>query len=194
MGLRPASALGKPQPPICLAGPGEWPAVRSGGRAVDPEGEGQQSHGEVDAAGRTREPTAIAVGSARCASAIDVGATVPPERQVESVSERFSPWSGADPCADLSADPVANPSATYRSQRSGFAAMPLGKRHCGAFGASGCEPQCEVQCELQNEVQCEARAKRSKRFWNAGLSLLTFCPTTQMGRRRWNGPPPAHEV
>jgi hypothetical protein len=79
-----------------------------------------------------------------------------------SDSERFSPWSGADPCADLSADPVANPSATYRSQRNGFAAMPLDKRHCGAFGASGCEPQCEVQCELQNEVQCEARAKRSK--------------------------------
>src|SRR5260221_3379992 len=26
------------------------------------------------------------------------------------------------------------------------------------------------------------------------IILLTFCPITQMGRRRRNGPPPAHEV
>jgi len=68
--------------------------------------------------------------------------------------------------------------------------MPLGKRHCGAFGVSGCEPQRGVQCEPQNEVQCEAFKTALERR----LSLLTFCPTMQMGRHRVNGPPPAHEV
>jgi hypothetical protein len=34
----------------------ECPAVRSGGRAVHAEGEGQQSHGEADAAVGSRAP------------------------------------------------------------------------------------------------------------------------------------------
>ena len=54
LGLRPCLGPRKAAAADLLHRSGEWPAVRSGGRAVNPEGEGQQSHGEADAAGPTR--------------------------------------------------------------------------------------------------------------------------------------------
>ncbi len=87
MGCVPASALGKSQPPISLAGPGEWPAVRSGGQAVNPEGEGQQSHGEADGAGRSLSKRRLTASGIHV---IDVSEAKPPQRQAASGPERLS--------------------------------------------------------------------------------------------------------
>jgi len=109
--------------------------------------------------------------------------------RLRAVQSGYRFWGRVNPDGNPKGNLDGSPSATYRSQRNAVAAMPLGKRHWGAFGVSGREPQCEVQCEPQNEVQCEV----FKTALESRFLLLTFCPTMQMGRRRANDPPPAHE-
>ena len=63
----------------------ERPAVRSGGQAVQPEGDDQRSHGEADGSGLDREPLAIAAnfGDARHRH-IDVSEAWSPRSELES--------------------------------------------------------------------------------------------------------------
>lgn len=101
---------------------GERPAVRSGGRAVHPEGEDQQSHGEADAAGRTREQAATEVGLGD--PGIQVSEARTPPGQAECGVWGHPPFGPVNPSVNPSVNPKGNRSGTVR-QIDVSAAPPL---------------------------------------------------------------------
>jgi hypothetical protein len=125
-------------------------------------GEDQQSHGEAD--GReavSRAERRLRISTKDRSRHIEVSGARSARCQSSSGSALRLRSSDADPCADLSADPVADPSATDRCQRIQGGAMPIGKQFEPPSTRTGASRR--TSCSASRRTSSSASRSASKK-------------------------------